>query len=348
MQFMIIRSRSPLRISFAGGGTDVPPFPEQFGGCVLSCTIDKYAYASLKPKKDKGISIHSIDFNLVQVLKTIGEVKYGGKLDLPIAVLKLLKYNKRGFDLTISCDRPPGSGLGSSSAVVVSVIGAMKRLLNLSLSSYDMSDLAVRVERQELHIKGGLQDQYASTFGGFNFIEFEKDNKVLVSPLRIKPEVENELISRLSLVDTQVTRFSGDILARHERDFEKRREVIVDALKNSKENALQMKDSLLRGKIESFGELLEIGWEQKKRRDDKISNKKIDQIYHIAKKTGVVGGKLLGAGGGGHLILLSDYGKKYEVEKKIEKMGCKILPFSFENSGLQTWKVNLSKRSIEI
>jgi D-glycero-alpha-D-manno-heptose-7-phosphate kinase len=345
---MIIRSRAPLRISFAGGGTDVPPFPELYGGCVLSCTIDKYAYSSLTPKKDKKISIHSIDFNLVHVLKTIAEVKYGGKLDLPIAVLKLLKYNKKGFDLTISCDRPPGSGLGSSSAVVVSVIGVMKRLLNLSLSSYDMANLAVRVEREELQIKGGLQDQYASTFGGFNFIEFSRDKQVLVSPLRIKPEVENELISRLLLIDTQVTRFSGDILSRHVKAFEKRREEIVDALKDSKENAIEMKDSLLRGEIDQFGELLETGWEQKKRRDDNISNKQIDTIYHTAKNSGVVGGKLLGAGGGGHIILLCEYGKKYEVERKMAKLGCNILPFSFENSGIQTWKINLKRKSVEI
>lgn len=345
---MIIRSKAPLRISFAGGGTDVPPFPDEYGGSVLSCTIDKYAYTSLTPHSGKKISINSIDFNLVKVLKTIAEIKYDGKLDLPKGVLKVLNYKSRGFDSIISCDRPPGSGLGSSSAVVVSLIATIKKMINLSLSKYDIAKLAVRVEREELRIKGGLQDQYASTFGGFNFIEFSKNQNVLVTPLRVPEEIENELMTRLVLVNTKRTRFSGDILKRHMENYKKRKGDIIEALLEAKENSIDMKDALLKGEIDMFGKLLEDGWQQKKRRDPDITNKEIDKIYTYAKNAGAVGGKLLGAGGGGHILLLCEYGKNHKVEEKTRKLGCEILPFSFEHRGVQTWKINKSTSSVEI
>jgi len=345
---MIIRGKAPLRISFAGGGTDVPPYPEEYGGCVLSCTINKHAFASLTPRKDGKISINSLDFNLKKVLRTIAEIKYDGELDLPKAVLKILEYKSKGFDQIISCDCPPGSGLGSSSAIVVTLIALMKKYLNLPLSNYDVAKLAVRVEREELLIKGGLQDQYACTFGGFNFIEFGKNNDVLVNPLRIAPEIENELLSRLLLVDTGKTRFSGNILSRHIKAYEERNEEIVKALNLAKKNAIKMKDKLLKGEIDTFGELLEQGWKYKKLRDDTISNKQIDKIYNESKKAGTIGGKLLGAGGGGHILLLCEYGKKHEVEKRVKKFGCKTIPFSFDSNGVQTWKIDNAHKRVEI
>ena len=341
---MIIRSKAPLRISFAGGGTDVPPYPEEFGGCVLSSTIDKYAYTSLTQRSDKKITINSLDFNLIKVLKKISTIKYDGSLDLPKAVFKILKYKQKGLDLIISSDCPPGSGLGSSSAAVVSLVSTIKKLLNLTLSSYEIANLAVRIEREELQIPGGLQDQYATTFGGFNFIEFGKNNKVLVNPLRISKNIQNELISRIILADTGRTRFSGNILQRHVKAYKENKEGLIQALHDSKKNAFLMKDSLLRGEIDEFAKLLEEGWEQKKRRDSHITDKKIDAIYLHAKKTGAIGGKLLGAGGGGHVLLLCKFGKKYLVKKKLLNLGCNIIPFTFETEGTQSWKISDNNR----
>jgi len=343
---MLIRGKSPLRISFAGGGTDVPPFPDDSGGYVLSCTIDKYAYCSISPRKDKKITISSVDFNIVKVLKTIAKIKYDGKLDLPKAVLKVLKYNSKGFDLIISTDAAPGTGLGSSSAVIVALIGTIKHLLNLSLSSYDIAKLAVKTEREELMIKGGLQDQYASTFGGFNFIEFKKNNETIVNQLRIPTEIRNELLSRLLLVNTNSARFSGDILERHMKLYQKNKNKILEILENTKSNAIEMKNALLKGDMESFGRLLEEGWQFKKQRDGKISNTRIDSIYKKAKETGAIGGKLLGAGGGGHILLLCDFEKKHKVKKKMIGLNCDVIPFSFETNGLQTWKIS-DKMKIE-
>src|SRR6266404_4563551 len=182
---MIIRSKAPLRISFAGGGTDVPPFPEREGGCVLNATIDKFAWGSLKPRDDDQIQIESIDVGISLSYTVDSEMAFDGQLDLAKGViLRLGAHNSHGFDVFLHSDAPPGSGLGSSSALVVALVGLVKNFRNLPLTDYEIADLAYAIERKDLGILGGLQDQYASTFGGFNFTEFYKD-RVVVNPLRI-------------------------------------------------------------------------------------------------------------------------------------------------------------------
>jgi len=338
---MIIKSRAPLRISFAGGGTDVPPYPEMRGGCVISSTITKYAYAVLKSRGDRDKHVNSVDYGLMMSFKSISELKYDGNLDLVKAAMKIFQVEDYGFDMVISCDAPPGSGLGSSSAVMVAIIGAFKELLKKPLTSYEIAELAYKLERIELGIKGGLQDQYAATFGGFNFIEFKKDS-VVVNPLRIRPEILNELHSNLLLFYTGKTRLSARILERQISATQKRKKVVLESLDVLKQLAIDMKNALLRGDLRSFGELLHMGWEYKKKLDSQISNSFIDKLYNVARENGAVGGKVCGAGGGGHLLIYCDLEKRHKVAKKLESLGCKLVAFGFESNGLQTWEITES------
>mgnify|MGYP001041382478 CR=1 FL=1 len=335
---MIIKSRAPLRISFAGGGTDVPPYPEIRGGAVISTTITKYAYVSLKPRHDNEMRVNSVDYNLMMTFQSISDLKYDGNLDLVKAAIKLFQIENYGFDMLVSCDAPPGSGLGSSSAVMVAIIGAFKELLKKPLTSYEVAELAYRLERVELGIKGGLQDQYASMFGGFNFIEFNKSS-VVVNPLRIRPEIINELHSNLLLFDTGKTRLSARIIDRQMKATEEGERTVLESLDFLRQLAIDMKNSLLRGNLRDFGELLHSDWEHKKKLDAQISNPAIDKLYDLAKERGAVGGKICGAGGGGHLLIYCDLEKRHNVIEEFEKLGCRLVTFGFEGNGLQTWEV---------
>jgi len=336
---MMIKSRAPLRISFAGGGTDVSPYPEMKGGCVISSTITKYAYTVIKSRKDKEKRVNSVNYGLMMSFKSISELKYDGNLDLVKAAVKIFReVEDYGFDMTLSCDAPPGSGLGSSSAVMVAIIGAFKELLKKPLTSYEIADLAYRLERIELGIKGGLQDQYAATFGGFNFIEFKKAS-VIVNPLRIKREILNELHSNLMLFDTGKTRLSARILERQISATQKKEKVVLESLDFLKQLAIDMKNALLHGDLRSFGELLHLGWEYKKKLDSQISNPFIEKLYNTARGNGAVGGKVCGAGGGGHLLIYCELENRHKVVKKLGNLGCKLVTFGFETDGLQTWEI---------
>ena len=215
---MIIRSRSPLRISFAGGGTDVPPYPQERGGAVLSITIDKHTYVSLEPNDEDAITVQSLDYDIVAKYHTEQDLAYNGELDLVKAVIRRMAADRRGMKLFMHSDAPPGSGLGSSSALVVSIVGALRHWLRQPLTDYETAELAHHIERDDLNIKGGLQDHYASTFGGVNFIEFY-DKAVIVNPLRVRPERLDELEYNLVLCYTGQTRLSANILERQIASF---------------------------------------------------------------------------------------------------------------------------------
>jgi len=216
-----IRSRAPLRISFGGGGTDVSPYPETEGGAVLSTTIDQYAYCNLSLIDNKTIEVVSQDYNILEIFNNISDLQYNGRLDLIKAGLKTLGLDERGFRITLFADAPPGSGLGSSSAITVALVGCLYQNNNRSLPSYEIAEIAYKIERFELGIKGGMQDQYASSFGGFNFIEFKKDS-VIVNPLRLRNEITNELLASTLLCDTGIRRLSGDIINKQIESFNKK------------------------------------------------------------------------------------------------------------------------------
>jgi len=335
---MIIRSKAPLRISFGGGGTDVSPYPEERGGVTLSTTIDKYAYCTLATRDDKSINVQSLDYNIAARYFTDEELRYGGKLDLVKAAIKVMKV-KQGLDLFLHSDAPPGCGLGTSSTMTVTLVGAFKHWLKLPLTDYNIAELAYHIEIEELGIKGGKQDQYAASFGGFNFIEFLGD-KVIVNPLRIKPEILNELEYRLMLCYTGKTRLSAGIIDDQVSNYREKKEDVVRALDETKQLAIAMKNALLLGRIDEFGSLLHQAWCSKKRFSSKITDPHIDKLYETARENGAIGGKLLGAGGGGYLLLLCQFDKRHIVAEKLEQLGGKITDFAFDFNGLQTWEVS--------
>ena len=244
----LIRSKAPLRISFAGGGTDVPPYCDERGGAVLNSTIDRFAYCTISPRKDKEITIRSLDYGIVEKWQACGDMfAYDGNLDLIKAVLNHFEVD-RGFDMFLHCEAPPGSGLGSSSTVIVSIIGAMAEWLNEPLSQYDIAHLAYVLERKELGLAGGKQDQYAAVFGGFNFMEF-MGPQTIVTPLRVKTDILNELHYQLLLGNTGKTRDSSNIIKSQTEGYKEKKEQVMDALDNTKRLAIETKDALLRGNI---------------------------------------------------------------------------------------------------
>ena len=338
MKRVTYRSRAPLRISFCGGGTDVSPYPEERGGVVLSATINKYAYASVIPRRDAGVKITSLDYDVVAKYEHSKKVKFDGQLDLVKAVLKKLGGSS-GLDLFVHTDAPPGSGLGSSSTLVVALIGAFKEWSKRPLTDYEIAELAYRIERVDLKIAGGRQDQYAATFGGFNFIEFTGDSTI-VNPLRIKPSILNELEYRLLLCYTGQTRLSAGILKRQIDSYVTKKAEVVKALDCLKSYTSQMKNALLLGKLDALGELLHEAWLRKKKLDRDISSARIDELYSVARRNGAVGGKILGAGGGGYLLVLCRFDRKHVVAEKLEKAGGQIVEFGFEFRGLDTWKAD--------
>jgi D-glycero-alpha-D-manno-heptose-7-phosphate kinase len=334
---LIIRSKAPLRISFAGGGTDVPPYPEERGGAVLSTTINKYAYATLIPRKDDTINVKSLDYDIVAKYHTDEKLFYNGELDLIKAVINNMGTTQ-GLDLFMHSDAPPGSGLGSSSTVVVTLVGIFQKWLNRPLTHYDIAELAYKIERVDLNIKGGKQDQYAATFGGFNYIEFNAESTI-VNPLRIHRTVLNELEYSLLLVYTGRTRLSANIIKEQMDKYIKKEKKSIEALDEMKTICIDMKNALLKGNLGEFGELLHKGWEHKKKLASKISNPEIDKLYQTARQNGAVGGKLLGAGGGGYLLLFCDFDKKHIIAEKLEKLGGQPVDFGFDFKGLQNWSV---------
>jgi D-glycero-alpha-D-manno-heptose-7-phosphate kinase len=333
-----IRSKAPLRISFCGGGTDVPPFPEERGGVVLSATIDKFAYGTLKPAAGQETTIHSIDYGVIAKYSPERLAVYDGELDLVKAVVKDLGGG-RPVSLTLHSDAPPGSGLGSSSTMCVALVGLFVEWLKLPMTDYDIARKAFEIERVELKIAGGLQDQYAATFGGFNFIEFGKQNQVTVNPLRIKRETLTELNYRLLLCFTGRTRLSANILTEQTSGYTSRKATVVEALEEMKRLATEMKHALLRGELDRFGELLDEAWQHKRNLASQISNPQIDSLYAAAKRAGAVGGKVLGAGGGGYMLVQVDPARRHEVQKALTEAGGQLVPFSFEKEGLHSWTV---------
>jgi len=332
---MLIRAKAPLRISFAGGGTDVKE-----GGCVLNATINKYAYGTLRPRKDRQIKVESLDFGISVNYDVEEDLVYDGKLDLVKAAIKKLGgQESAGFDLFLHSDAPPGTGLGSSSAMMVALVGLLKEFKSMPLTDYEIAHLAYVIERKDLGIKGGLQDQYAATFGGFNFIEFLKD-RVIVNPLKISQDVINELEHNLLLCYTGGTRLSARIIEDQVGRYKREEEETLQALRQLKEITVAMKNALLQRRLNEFGELLHHAWENKKKLSSRITNPKIEEMYEEAMKAGALGGKITGAGGGGYLLLYCPFEKRHKVAERLKEMGGTITDFGFDPYGLQTWRVD--------
>jgi D-glycero-alpha-D-manno-heptose-7-phosphate kinase len=333
----LLRARAPLRVSFAGGGTDVPPYPADEGGLVLSATINRYAYGTLRPREDRQIGIQSLDLDTVASIALEEARPDGDRLDLiKAAIQKVASDSPNGFDLFLHSAAPPGSGLGSSSAVVVALVGLLAAHMRMPLTDYETARLAYTVEREDLGLKGGTQDQYAAVFGGFNFMEFRED-EVIVNPLRVAPETINELEYNLLLCFTGGTRASDHIIDDQTGRYRSQDSSTLDGLRMQKELAVKMKDALLRGALSEFGRLLDDAWAYKKQMSPKITNDHIDDLYAEAKRHGAIGGKVTGAGGGGYMLLYCRYDTKHEVQAALAAKGVEALDFQFDPFGLTTW-----------
>lgn len=337
----VIRSRAPLRISFAGGGTDVAPYPQDRGGCVLSAAIDMYAYASLIPEKSGRLVVESPDLGTVFRMEAGGSRDGRDRSDLVDAVLAEFHEVAGQTDdhrLVLHCDAPPGSGLGSSSAMIVATTAVLSELARETIGPYEIAQRAVRIEREGMEVPGGIQDQYAATFGGFNFMEFE-DSGVLVHPLALRPETLNELHASLVLCYTGQTRLGGHILKRQIEGYVTGRDESLAALERIKAIAVEMRAALLRGDLADFAAGIAAGWEEKKRLADGITADELDRLYELGKSKGAVAGKVLGAGGGGYILFYCPVEKTARLRDALESDGRRVVPFSFEKRGVQTWRV---------
>jgi D-glycero-alpha-D-manno-heptose-7-phosphate kinase len=315
----------------------VPPFPEHEGGLVLSATINRYAYGALAPRADSQIGLESVDFGLSLNYGLDEEIIFDGRLDLAKAAIR--KMGRGGYDLFLHSNAPPGSGLGSSSAVMVTLIGLLKEFHRQPLTDYDVAQLAFDLERKELGIKGGLQDQYAATFGGFNFIEFEAD-RVIVNPLRIPADVVHELEHNMLLCYTGQTRASDRIIEDQTNRWEEGEAQAIAGLRAGKELAVAMKNTLLQRRLNDFGDLLGSAWEEKKKMSPKISNDFIDTAYDEARKQGALGGKVTGAGGGGYMLFYCPFQRKHRVANALIAMDSQVTEFEFTRNGLTTWSIH--------
>ncbi len=335
---MIIRSKAPFRVSFGGGGTDMPPYCLEHGGCVISTTIDRHIYITLKPRDDKKIHVFSINFNK-ELIFDIGDKDYSTDFELIKGILNVLNV-KEGFDINIYSELPAGSGMGGSSSLSVALIGALNKYYQLGLSKHEIAQKACDIERIELKQKGGYQDQFAAAYGGFNFIEFS--NIVKVSPINASEEMINELQFSLILCYIGGSHFSSDIQDEVLKGYKFEKKSYMEAMQDLKDVANSMRsivESNNLKQINEFGKLIHKGWLAKKSLSNKISNQKIENFYLTSMGLGVLGGKLLGAGGGGHLLLFSDSMKKFTIIKELEKIGGKIVNFHFNPRGLEVWTI---------
>jgi len=340
----IIRARAPLRLGLAGGGTDVSPYCDVHGGCVLNATIDRYAYAVIRKNGGDELVLQATDKQMSERWPVVPFVKLDGGLDLHKAVYNYFveHYNNGvpiALELSTFCDAPVGSGLGSSSTLVVAMIRAFVELLNLPFDDYMVAHLAYKIERIDCRLQGGRQDQYSATFGGFNFMEFFADDKALVNPLRIKSPVICELEASLVLFFTGVSRESAKIIADQSSNVRTGVTDAVEAMHGIKREALTMKDCLLRGDFDGFVESLRIGWENKKRSAKTVSNPAIDEIFDAAISAGARAGKVSGAGGGGFMLFFTPNEHRMDVIRTLGRFNGQVSNCHFTKYGAQAWKV---------
>jgi D-glycero-alpha-D-manno-heptose-7-phosphate kinase len=326
----------------AGGGTDVSPYSDLYGGAILNTTISLYAKASIELLDTDDIILEAKDQNEKFNAPFSDRLLIDGKLDLLKGVYNSIQqqytFPKQGFKLTTHVDTPAGSGLGTSSTLVVAILGAFVELLKLPMSDYDIAHYAYKIEREELGLAGGKQDQYAATFGGVNYMEFYEGNKVIVNPLRIKEAHLFELENNLLLYYTATSRESAAIIKKQKQNVEDKKQSSIDAMHQLKEQALLMKEALLKGDLNEVGAILDNGFQQKRKMAEGISNPLLEEIYDTAKKAGATGGKISGAGGGGFMIFYCPGNTKYNVAESLQQFGGKVGSYHFVNQGLKTWR----------
>jgi len=343
MSYPTVRAAAPLRISFVGGGTDLPHYFRREGGAVLSATIDHYARVSIQRRRDREIRIRSLDLgHLVEYHLDEGPV-YDGVMDLAKAVIHRMGV-EGGLDMDVSSDAPPGSGLGGSSALVTAIVGGLAAIDGHPYSREEVAHLSTVIEREDLGIAGGWQDQYATAFGGFNLIEFASAG-VTVKPVDLTPEGLAELRGNLLLCYTGAVRTNLGLIDAQIRLFHEGREETIQGMKQLHEMAFEMRDAVERGEFDVLGRMLQGAYEAKKRMNPHIAEgTPIERLFEVAREAGALGGKICGAGGGGYLLLYCRPERQPEVRAALERLGGQLARFSFDPSGVQanvggrTWR----------
>lgn len=341
---MIIRSKAPLRLGLAGGGTDVSPYCDEYGGIVLNATIDMYAYCTIEPLTNNKIILISSDRNEQVELKSESKLEIDDKLMLHKGVYNKIveRYNNGkplSFRMVTYSDAPAGSGLGSSSTMVVVIIKAFMEWLNLPLGEYDIANLAYEIEREDLGLSGGKQDQFSATFGGVNLMEFFSENRVIVNPLRIKKWIKNEIENSLILYYTGTSRESAKIINEQINNVKKKSEESLEGMHELKRMAIEMKNSILTGNFNKLAECLKMGWEAKKKMSNSISNLMIEERYNFIMKNGGKAAKVSGAGGGGFMMIICDPKERYNLVKKLQTLDGKVILPHFTEEGTQAWTI---------
>jgi D-glycero-alpha-D-manno-heptose-7-phosphate kinase len=302
-----------------------------------------YAYATIKPLDNNKIILIATDRDEQYEFDAQEQLPIDGNLNLAKGIYNRIvrdfAHKPLSFELTTFVDAPPGSGLGSSSTLVVAIIGAFVEWLKLPLGEYDIAHLAYSIEREDLGMAGGKQDQYAATFGGVNFMEFFANDKVIVNPLRVKEKWLHELENNLVLFFTETSRLSSSIIEKQRENVTNKNEKSIDAMHNLKDQSQRMKEALLRGEVDKIGDILHDSWQHKKQMADGISNSQIDFIYETAMNAGATGGKISGAGGGGFMIFYAPYTTKYNVITSLNRLGGKVMRYTFTNIGVTTWTI---------
>ena len=338
---MIYRSKAPLRIGLAGGGTDVSPYSDQYGGAILNATISLFAYSNIEVIDEPKIIVEALDRDEREEYEWSAALPINGKLDLLKGVYNRIQKDygipKTGLHISTFVDAPAGSGLGTSSTLVVAIIGAFVEMLKLPLGDYDIAHYAYQIEREDLKLTGGKQDQYAAMFGGVNYMEFFEEDKVIVNPLRIRSQYLHELENNLVLYFTATSRESASIINEQVKNVNEKNEKSIEAMHQLKEQAKRMKEALLKGKLNEFGEILDFGFQQKRKMAHNISNNRIEEIYEAAKSAGATGGKISGAGGGGFMIFYCPGNTHHKVINALKPFGGEVQNYTFIKHGLTTW-----------
>lgn len=338
---MIIRSKAPLRLGLAGGGSDVSPYSDLYGGLILNATINLSAYCTIETIPGDSVLIDAYDAG-THVSCPFRE-RLDGAPDLIRGVYERVVRDfgpvPGPFRITTSNDAPAGSGLGTSSTMVVCILKCFAEWMNLPLGDYEIARLAYEIERKDLALAGGKQDQYAAAFGGFNYMEFLQNDIVIVNPLKIKGWIVEELESSMVLYYTGRSRSSAAIISEQQKNTSSGNTVAIEAMHRIKQSSVDMKLALLKGDMTEFGRILGQAWEDKKKMAGAITNPVIQEAFDTAIAAGALSGKVSGAGGGGFMMLMVPPTRKMAVVQALEQLPGKVMPFQFTERGAHAWRV---------
>lgn len=340
---MIIRSKAPLRIGLAGGGSDVSPYSDIYGGVVLNATINLYAYCTIEETGDGRVTIESYDADCFESFLLVRELEIDGKASLLKGtynrVMREYGIPLRACKITTYNDAPAGSGLGTSSTMVVAIVKAFVEWHALPLGDYEIARLAYEIERKDLNLSGGKQDQYAAAFGGFNYMEFLQNDMVIINPLKVKRWIIDELEASTVLYFTGRSRSSAAIIDEQKRNISTGNTTSIEAMHRIKQSAVDMKLAVLKGDMKAFARILGQAWEDKKKMAGAITNPAIEETFDIATKAGALAGKVSGAGGGGFVLFFVEPTKKKALMDALAQLDGTTVLFNFTDGGAHGWKI---------